>query len=144
MKKTVITLLAIALFITAAVRAAASDARMTEPEITPGMQELLAAYIGGCEGARDIASMTAVGAVLLNRCNAAGFPDTVTANGASLGIFPTPAPPPIAEYAARLALSGLDPTSGALSFYNRSDADSHKGEYVTFASSDLCFVKSSE
>ena len=141
MKKTVITLLAIILIITAAHSAAASDAPDTEPDIKSETQKLLAAYIGGCEGARDIASMTAVGAVILNRCRAEGFPDTVSANGASLGIFPTPAPSPIAEYAARLAISGLDPTSGALFFYNKANAGSHKGEYVTFSSSDLCFVR---
>ena len=102
---------------------------------------LLSAYIGGCDSARDIAAMTAVGAVILNRCADERYPDTVSANGASLGILPSPSPSPIAEYAARLALSGFDPTSGALSFFPESEIASHTGEYVTFSSSGLCFVK---
>lgn len=108
---------------------------------TSDKADLLAAYIGGCEDARDLSSMTAVGAVILNRCSAKGFPDTISANGASLGILPSLTPSPMAKYAARLALAGLDPTSGALTFFTTDEAPSHPNDYVTYSASGLCFVK---
>ena len=133
MKRTVLTLLTLILIF--------SPVRIAAADTGTDTAALLSAYIGGCDAARDIASMTAVGAVIMNRCAADRYPDTITANGASLGILPTPAPSPIAVYSARLVLSGLDPTSGALSFFPESEAPAHTDEYITFSSSGLCFVK---
>ncbi len=104
-------------------------------------ETVLAAYIGGCTEARDLSSMVSVGAVLLRRCGDPRFPDTVPANAAALGILPTESPPPMARYAARLAISGVDPTSGATGFYREQDSHLHEGAIVLFSSSGLIFAK---
>lgn len=101
--------------------------------------KMLSFYIGGFEPAGDLSSMTAVGAVILNRCADDRFPDTVSANGASLGILPTMSPNPMAEYAAMLALSGVDPTSGALAFYKKGGLP--PGKSVVYSASGIDFVK---
>ncbi len=134
MKKTAVYIFLLAFFVAMfSVPVSAADVEAIESG------RILASYIGGCEEARSLPAMVAVGAVILNRCGAESFPGTVSANGAALGILPTASPPPMAEYAARLALSGLDPTFGALVFY-RSD-DVPKGSYITFSVPGLSVVK---
>ena len=80
--------------------------------------DLLAGCIDG-SGADDLLSMIAVGAAILNRVECSGLPDSVIQNAESLGIAPSPTPSPMAKFAAGLALSGVDPTSGAIHAYAR-------------------------
>lgn len=105
--------------------------------------DILAAYIEGTEEKLDLASMTAVGAVIVNRCNTDGFPDSVTSNGAALGILPSPTPSEMARYAAILAASGFDPTNGALYIIRRGELalNGNRYRHVTYAVGDLCFAR---
>ena len=98
--------------------------------------DILAAYIDG-SGARDLCTMTAVGAVLCNRVNSDSFTDSLTANGASLGILPASSPTPMARYAARLVLDGVDPTFGALHAYAPDNVPD--GVYVTLVTDAFAF-----
>ena len=102
----------------------------------------LAAYIEGTGEKLDLASMTAVGAVIVNRCSTDRFPDSVTSNGAALGIIPSPSPSEMAIYAARLAASGFDPTGGAVYMFSRSEssAPQNRDKHVVYAAGDLCFA----
>ncbi len=102
-------------------------------------EALLASYIGGCGYAASLPAMVGVGAVILNRCRDASFPDSIPSNGASLMIFPTPTPSPMAKYAARLATAGLDPTSGALFLFR--EEENAPASRVTFSDSGLAFAK---
>ncbi len=103
--------------------------------------EMLAAYVAGCDGADTLPAMTAVAAVILNRCADPRCPDTVTANGASLGILPSPAPGGLEIYAARLALGGADPTGGALRILSAGDGSEESADAVTFSAGSLRFAK---
>lgn len=118
-----------------------ASGRLTEDEL-PASETLsmLASYIDGVDGADGISPMVAVGAVILNRCADARFSDSISANGASLGIMPVPTPSDMAFCAARLALSGIDPTSGAVVFFADSEKDAHPDEYVTFSVSGISFA----
>ncbi len=104
-------------------------------------ESLLAAYIEGAAGGLSLSAMSGVGAVLLNRCVSPHFPDSIVANGAALGVLPSTSVSDMAKYAAALALSGLDPTAGALYFYG-ADSDiraAHKS-FETYVTDGVCFA----
>ena len=141
MKYTYILLASLYLSGAFVLHASAYDAAESIGHSALDTETLLSSYIGGCEDAHDLAAMVSVGAVILNRCGEPCFPDTISANGASLGIFPVPAPSPMAVYAARLALSGLDPTAGATFFFKSVDTTAQGDRYITFSVSGLCFAR---
>lgn len=98
--------------------------------------ELLAAYIEGSP-ADELYGMIAVGATIINRIRSDDFTDSLSANASSLGIFPSPSPSSMALYASRLALSGEDPTHGAVRII-RGDAG---GDNVTLVTCGLSFAR---
>lgn len=98
--------------------------------------ELLAAYIEGGP-ADELYGMIAVGATIINRIRSDDFTDSLSANASSLGIFPSPSPSEMALYASRLALSGEDPTHGAVRIM-RGVTD---GENVTLVTCGLSFSR---
>ena len=102
----------------------------------------LAHYIEGAAGDKNLSCMICVGAVLINRCEDAEFSDSLAQNAAALGILPAAEVSPMSEYAAGLAVSGLDPTGGAIYFYYGGDlaAASRHSRYITFASHDMYFT----
>lgn len=108
-------------------------------DITP---HTLAVYIEGATGGLDLSAMSAVGAVIVNRCASDRYPDTVISNGAALGIMPSPTPSDMAMYAAKLAISGFDPTGGAVCIFRRaaSSSPANRGKHIVYAVGDLCFA----
>ena len=98
--------------------------------------ELLAAYIEGGP-ADELYGMIAVGATIINRIRSDDFTDSLSSNASSLGIFPSPSPSDMALYASRLALSGEDPTHGAVRII-RGGAG---GENVTLVTCGLSFSR---
>ena len=103
---------------------------------------LLAAYIEGSD-ADELYGMIAVGAVILNRIGSDGFTDSLSANASSLGIFPSPVPSDMAYYAARLAVSGVDPTCGAVHIIRKNDTDGTGAGYadITLVTCGLAFSR---
>lgn len=88
---------------------------------------LLARLINGEARGESFEGQVAVGAVILNRVKAQNFPDTIAGNVYKPGEFESVANGQIwqpltgsALKAARAALSGWDPSGGALYFYNPS------------------------
>jgi N-acetylmuramoyl-L-alanine amidase len=86
---------------------------------------LLAHVIQAEAGNQPFLGMVAVGAVVLNRTRAPGFPSTIAGVVFQPGQFESVADgrvnlpvTPLAVAAARAALEGWDPTHGALYFYN--------------------------
>jgi spore germination cell wall hydrolase CwlJ-like protein len=86
---------------------------------------ILARIIHAEAGGESLKGQVAVGAVLLNRIKSGQFPRTLAANVFRPGEFESVSNgyiwsnPTSASYqAARLALNGWDPTSGALYFFN--------------------------
>jgi len=87
--------------------------------------EMLVRIISAEAKGEPLRGQVAVGAVILNRMKSGKFPKTVTANVLKRGQFEPVAngqiwnePVASAYKAAQLALSGWDPTYGALYFYN--------------------------
>lgn len=128
---------AFALIFCAAVIAASVTPRASAADAAPS-RELLAAYIAGCEEADTLPAMTAVAAVILNRLADPRYPDTLTGCAASLGLLPSPAPGGLELYASSLAVSGVDPTSGATNFTVGEVPD---GAAVTFSVGRIRFTK---
>ena len=92
--------------------------------------ELLARLINGEARGESFEGQVAVGAVILNRVKAGKFPNTVAGNVYKSGEFESVANGQLwqpltdsAIKAARAALSGWDPTGGALYFYNPAKVD---------------------
>lgn len=86
---------------------------------------MLAHVIQAEAGNQPFLGMVAVGAVVLNRVRAAGFPKSIEAVIFQPGQFESvangtywKAPTPEAVKAAQAALQGWDPTQGSLYFYN--------------------------
>lgn len=103
--------------------------------------DVLAAYIEGAAGDLPLSVMSGVGAVLVNRCKSDLYPDSIVENGAALGVFPSASPSDMAKYTATLALSGFDPTNGAVYFYPvDSDKRQHHKAFETYVSSGICFA----
>lgn len=91
--------------------------------------ELLARIISAEARGETYLGQVAVGAVVLNRVEHPSFPDTVSGvvyqNGAFSCLYDGQFYEPIADSAysaARDALNGLDPTSGAIYYYNPTTA----------------------
>lgn len=91
--------------------------------------ELLARIISAEAHGETYLGQIAVGAVVLNRVEHPSFPDTVSGvvyqNGAFSCLYDGQFYEPIADSAysaARDALNGLDPTSGAIYYYNPTTA----------------------
>ncbi len=104
-------------------------------------EDVLAAYIEGAAGDLPLSIMSAVGAVLVNRCKSDRYPDSIVENGAALGVFPSPSPSAMAKYAASLAISDFDPTNGAVYFYSvDSDKRQDHKAYETYIYSGICFA----
>lgn len=102
---------------------------------------VLASYIEGAAGGLPLSVMSGVGAVFVNRWKSDRYPDSVALNGASLGVLPSPTPSDMAKYAARLALSGFDPTDGAVYFYSvHSEKRRDHRDLETYVSSGMCFA----
>ena len=91
----------------------------------PGDNELLARIIRAEAEAEPYTGQVAVGAVILNRVQNSGFPNTLSGvvyqphafESVSNGEF-NRQPTPSCRKAAQAALGGWDPSSGALFFFN--------------------------
>ncbi|NLW49079.1 MAG: LysM peptidoglycan-binding domain-containing protein [Firmicutes bacterium] len=86
---------------------------------------LLARLISGEARGESYQGQVAVGAVIMNRINSKGFPNTIAGNVYKKGEFESisngqiwGSVTPSALKAAKAAISGEDPTGGALYFYN--------------------------
>lgn len=86
---------------------------------------LLARLISGEARGESYKGQVAVGAVILNRLDSGRFPETIRGNIFMRGQFESvsngqiwKALSPSAVKAAKAALSGYDPTGGAIYFYN--------------------------
>ncbi len=107
--------------------------------------DLLAKLIEAEAGKSDLQTMTAVGAVVVNRVKHKGFPDSVLQVIYSVGAFESVKegklidikPSELAYRAAEDALMGYDPTDGAV-YIMRSNTE---GKNVTLKCGDICFVK---
>lgn len=107
--------------------------------------DILAKLIQAEAGDTDLQTMTAVGAVVMNRVNDGGFPDTVLQviySGGSFdsvvdGSIEESKPSETAYRAAEDALMGFDPTDGALYVLHGGSM----GRIVTFISGDVYFCR---
>lgn len=93
--------------------------------IDPAVLDQLARVINGEARGESFAGKVAVGAVVLNRVEADGFPDSISEVIFQPGQFTCirdgqyNLPPDSSAYeAAKAALNGYDPTNGALFYYN--------------------------
>ncbi len=77
----------------------------------------MASYIEGAAREKSLFVMISVGAVILNRVSSPLYSSSVTTNGDALMIMPE-IPSDMALFAAAEAISGYDPTGGALRFYS--------------------------
>lgn len=92
---------------------------------THAQYQILVRLIHAEAGGEPLVGQVAVAAVLLNRMKSGKFPESITANVFRSGEFESVSngyiwsePTPTAYKAAKLALQGWDPTSGALYFFN--------------------------
>lgn len=107
--------------------------------------DILAKLIEAEAGDTDLQTMTAVGAVVMNRVSDGGFPDTVLQviySGGSFdsvvdGSIEESKPSETAYRAAEDALMGFDPTDGALYVLHGGSM----GRIVTFISGDVYFCR---
>lgn len=93
---------------------------------------------------RPFAVRVAFGAVILNRVRSGGFGSSVSSVLSSAGIYPTDATTPSDRSlrAAKEALSGTDPTFGALFILSESDPDLPQYEdKVTVRIDGLVFIR---
>ncbi len=87
--------------------------------------ELLSSACEELFGRESYAMRVAFCALILNRCEDASFPDTVSAVLKSAGIYPESLKISVSErtfHAARAAMLGVDPSMGALYMMHREDA----------------------
>lgn len=107
--------------------------------------DVLAKVIEAEAGNTDLQTMTAVGAVVLNRIKTDGFPDSVVQavySGGSFdcivyGTINDAVPSEMAYRAAEDAMMGFDPTNGALYVLHGGSM----GRIVTLNSGDIYFAK---
>ncbi|MBE6643379.1 MAG: spore cortex-lytic enzyme [Ruminococcaceae bacterium] len=107
--------------------------------------DVMASLIEAEAKGTDLQTMTAVGAVVMNRVNNNGFPDTVLQVVYSGGSFDSIVdgsindvkPSELAYRAAEDALMGYDPTDGALYILHGGS----QGRIVTFQSGDIYFCR---
>lgn len=109
------------------VYAAQSSISTNKPATGDDMVELLARLINGEARGEPYEGQVAVGAVILNRVKSPKFPNTIAGviyqnsqfSCVKDGQFDVPIDPSSTVYkAAEEAMSGADPTNGALYFYN--------------------------
>ena len=109
------------------VYAAESSVSTNKPATGDDMVELLARLINGEARGEPYEGQVAVGAVILNRVKSPKFPNTIAGviyqdsqfSCVKDGQFDVPIDPNSTVYkAAEEAMSGADPTNGALYFYN--------------------------
>jgi N-acetylmuramoyl-L-alanine amidase len=113
-----------------AAAAAVAVLAMAGPAVAAGPNQgdvqLIAKVITAEEGNRSFSDQVGVGAVVLNRLETPGFPKTVAGvifqpgafTSVMNGYFFNVSPTRTAVQAAEAALSGWDPTGGALYFYD--------------------------
>lgn len=120
-------------FIYSATKTASSSTSTKSSAIGNDMTELLARLINGEARGESYQGQVAVGAVVLNRVKSSQFPNTIPAviyqkgqfSCVTDGQFDKPIEKDSTVYkAAKEALSGVDPTNGALYFYNPKTAKS--------------------
>ena len=107
--------------------------------------DVVAKLIEAEAGGTDLQTMTAVGAVVMNRVKSKGFPDTVLQAVYSGGSFESVkkggltdiVPSELAYRAAEDAIMGYDPTDGALYIYHGKSG----GRTVTLQCGDIYFAK---